>query len=41
MTLAQAQAWAKAGIDAGPFFTWRKQAEQSVSDGLAKNWPKS
>lgn len=39
VTLTQVLAWAKEAIDAGPFFTWRKQVEVTVAAGITKNWP--
>jgi hypothetical protein len=38
-TLAQAQAWASAGISSGNFLMTKAQAIAAANAGLAKNWP--
>jgi hypothetical protein len=40
VTLAQAQAWAKSGLDAGHALMTRGTAETLVASALAKAWPK-
>jgi len=40
VTLAQAQAWASAGINQGRRFLTREEADRGASRGLAAKWPK-